>query len=873
MAYNINRLTMKKVLTVLLAFTVVACNETSKTPISAADILVTWSVVQNFGDKYESSWEITNRGTSTLEAKGWALYYNQVAGVPVEGSLPPQVEITQVSGTYYRLTPTQAFQKLNPGESLKFSYQCGGSAIKITDAPSGLYMIFEGQATPQMINDFQMGAFTSPQQINRSATDRVPIPTPEVRYKLNETLSVLSEANIPPIIPSPKQLKYGNDQYELPLNIIIGYQPGLESTARLLAQKIATTGHQATVTDDTQEAQIVLTLSSSPQTQAESYHLNIDKDGITIQGSDPAGVFYGTQSLIALWPLASWSSETPTQLPSVSIFDAPRFPYRGMHLDASRNFHQPESIKKLLDIMAFYKLNKFHFHLTDDEGWRLAIKDLPELTEVGAVRGHTSNELDHLNPAYGSGPFPQDPNNHGTGHYSRQEFIEILQYAQERHIEIIPELNFPGHARAAIVAMKSRDHNIQSGKSPGATSYPLHDPRDLSVYKSIQGYDDNVICVCQESVYQFLELVVADVVSMYQEAGVPLTAIHTGGDEVPAGIWEQSPACSELLSKNPELTSGSALATYFLKRYHEILQQHQLITAGWEEIAMHKVASETAGEDSPLSSRDIMVPNPEFVNSNFLPYVWLSIWGVAGEDLAYKLANMGYKVVMSNASNLYFDFAYDKDPLEPGFYWAGLVDTRKPFELVPLDVLQMATVDIMGNPLSMDNYEDNEKLSAEGRANILGIQGQLWSETVKGPQNLEYCIFPKLLGLAERAWSTDPEWAHYPKKSQRLEGLDKAWNAFANAIARKELPRMDYLWGSVNYRLPPPGVIIEGGMLKANTAFPGLDIYYTLDDSEPDLNSLKYAGPVKVDAPVKVRSFTVTGKGSRSSAIAGDSIK
>ena len=215
---------------------------------------------------------------------------------------------------------------------------------------------------------------------------------------------------------------------------------------------------------------------------------------------------------------------------------------------------------------------------------------------------------------------------------------------------------------------------------------------------------------------------------------------------------------------------------------------------------------------------------------------------------------------MSNASNLYFDLAYNKDPLEPGFYWAGLVDTRKPYELVPLDVLQMATVDVMGNPLDMDRYQDHVKLTEAGRKNVLGIQGQLWTETVKGPDMMEYYLFPKMLGLSERAWAPDPEWAHLPKKSQRLKGLDQAWNIFANALAQRELVRMDHLWDGVNYRLPLPGAIIEDGQLKANVALPGLSIHYTLDGSEPDTDSPLYEGPVEARKPVRLKAVSEIGR-------------
>ena len=152
--------------------------------------------------------------------------------------------------------------------------------------------------------------------------------------------------------------------------------------------------------------------------------------------------------------------------------------------------------------MAFYKLNKFHFHLTDDEGWRLAIKGLEELTEVGARRGHTLDEKDHLRPAYGSGPDAEGAENYGNGHYSRDDFIEILKYAHARNIEVIPEINFPGHARAAIKAMEVRADRIADGSESNKTSYLLSDPDDASVYKSVQGYDDqHHMCLSRVRLY------------------------------------------------------------------------------------------------------------------------------------------------------------------------------------------------------------------------------------------------------------------------------------------------------------------------------------------------------------------------------------
>ncbi len=842
-----------------------SCQQQTEKPFTVTDLKITWSVIENLGGSYTSSWKISNTGESTFPDSGWTIYYNQVGGVPVPESLSGSLQITLVNGTLYRIMPKASFKSLGAGESTRTDLKCYGSAIKVTDAPAGLYIIFDDQQGPQRLENYDIGPFLQPQQINRSDGDNVPIPTTELRYQQNKTLSVIAVADIPPVIPTPQQIIPGNGHFNIPASLSIGYQQGLEHEARLLMDKLSTTDLRVSLTESLNEARVRLTFGSYGQSETENYRLAIEQEVISIEGSDPAGVFYGTQSLMALWPLEAWKSAGgPTVINCQTVVDGPRFPYRGMHLDVSRNFQKPEAIKKLLDIMAFYKLNKLQFGLTNDEGWRLEIKDIPELTSVGAVRGHTEDELDHLLPAYGSGPFPQAPENYGTGHYSREEFIDLLKYAAARHIEIIPELNFPGHARAAVMAMRAREHNI---KANGGTSYLLDDPNDRSEYQSVQGYTDNVICPCQESVYQFLEVIIVEVVAMYQEAGATLTTIHTGGDEVPSGIWEKSPLCAKFLEDNPQVEGTEGLPAYFLRRYHEILHQQELITGGWEEIAMHKVRRENRGQDNSAETGEIMVPNPEFVDSNFQAYVWNAIWGQAGEDLAYRLANAGYKVVMSNASNLYFDCAYDKDPLEPGFYWAGLVDTRKPYELVPLDVLQMATVDVMGNPLDMDRYQDHVKLTEAGRKNVLGIQGQLWTETVKGPDMMEYYLFPKMLGLSERAWAPDPDWAHLPKKSQRIKGLDQDWNIFANALAQRELVRMDHLWNGVNYRVPLPGAIIEDGQLKANVALPGLSIHYTLDGSEPDLNSPLFEGPVEAKKPVRLKAFTETRKGSRVSVL------
>jgi hexosaminidase len=207
-----------------------------------------------------------------------------------------------------------------------------------------------------------------------------------------------------------------------------------------------------------------------------------------------------------------------------------------MHLDVARNFHGDKTVQKLMDMMSFYKLNKFHFHMTDDEGWRIEIPDLPELTGVGAHRGHTLSESECLLPSYGSGSDPKDPTSSGNGFYSRQEFIGLWGYAATRHIEVIPAIDFPGHARAAVRAMEVRyDHFKALGDMAKANEYLLTDWNDTSEYESVQLWKRNVVNIGLDSSYRFIEKVVDELMGMYAEAGVELSTIHVGGDEVPQG--------------------------------------------------------------------------------------------------------------------------------------------------------------------------------------------------------------------------------------------------------------------------------------------------------------------------------------------------
>ena len=344
---------------------------------------------------------------------------------------------------------------------------------------------------------------------------------------------------------------------------------------------------------------------------------------------------------------------------------------------------------------------------------------------------------------------------------------------------------------------------------------------------------------------------------MYKIADAPFTTIHIGGDELPTGSWVKSPVCEKFLADHPEIDGVDGLHPYFSNRFFKILSKYNLRTAGWEEIVL------VSGKNGPK-------PNEDFLNKKMLAYVWNAVWGWGGEDMAYRIANTGFPVVMCNASNLYFDLAYNTDPAEPGLDWAGYVDTKSPFAMAPWNLLKTATTDRYNNPLDLEILKEGKvSITEKGKQFFLGIQGELWSETVRGPKALEYMVLPKILALAERAWSPIPKWMEIENRNQRMTALEGDWNIFVNMIGQNELARLDHLYGGLNYRIPLPGAVVENGKLKANVRFPGLKIRYTSDGSEPDINSNLYSNPVEVIGTIKLKAFNKVGRSSRTSVISG----
>ena len=825
-------------------------------------IAVSWELMTNFTDTpngFKAQFTLKNNSNVTLTNVNWALFFNMSPRPILPAKSPQLATVHHINGDWYKLTPNKDF-RLESGASATIDYEGTEAVNKVTDAPLGLYFVFYDKNGNEenivQVADYTVRPFTKKEQILRGKADLMPLPTPENTYRDNLAVSLLAPNQLQKIIPSPVKITTTAGTLSLNASLAIYADKGLENEARFLSQKLKSlTGKDFSVGNGTPNATGIF-LKSGPvrinDSTHEAYRLGIDGNGITITGSDAAGVFYGIQSLLALIPAEAYQ-RTVANIPLAytQIDDAPRFQFRGLHFDVSRNFQTKETILRILDLLAFYKVNHFLFYTTEDEGWRLEIDGLPELTKVGAQREHTSGkETPVLHPSYGSGPKAYDKGKYGSGYYSKADFIEILKYAKERHIKIIPELNFPGHARAAIKAMEARYQRLmKEGKEQEANEYRLIDPDDKSVYESAQGYSDNVVSVGRESTYHFYEKVVDEITKMYKEAGVPMDVMHAGGDEVPEGVWTKSPIAAKLLNENPTIKDPKNLQTYFFRKLLPRLEKRNLEVHGWEEVALNKT------KDGKY------VPNPEFVGRNVVPYVWNNLFDL---DLGNRLANAGYPVVLCNVSNFYFDMSYNNDPLEPGLYWAGYVDTWHNWAFAPFDMFKTTFKTAMGKPL---NFAGLERMKPEARKNIRGVEAQLWSETVKGRAMAEYDILPKLLGFAESAWAPQRPWETIENKPAREKSMSQGWNVFANTLAQKDLPRLARMNGGYNYRLPPPGATVENGTLKANIALPGLVIRYTTDGTEPTSQSTQYKNPVQASGTVKLKSFDASGRSSRSVAV------
>jgi len=498
------------------------------------------------------------------------------------------------------------------------------------------------------------------------------------------------------------------------------------------------------------------------------YRLTLADGEVRIEAADEDGACYARTTLDRLRRNAQGA-----QVPAAVVTDWPDLPWRGLMLDVSRNFTKKADLLRLIDMMAAYKANFLHLHFGDDEGWRIEIDALPELTSYGAFRclpvlnaDGSISEPDGLQPTYCVAAKPGD-DSPGNGYYSHADFVEILRYAWERRIRVIPEFDTPGHSRAAVKSMEVR------AARTGDASCLLSEPEDASEYESVQDYTDNVMNVALPSTYTFFETVFDALIALYDEAGVPLDAIHVGGDEVPDGAWTASPACQALLAENGRSDIGW-LKDYFLNRVMDIAEARGVKLGGWQDICQNIEPATLARLKGNLALTNL--------------------WTVShGRDvLPYEFANEGIPVVISSAPNCYMDFAYNYGKTERGHSWGGFVDERRSFSLQPFDMYRSVRWDDYGAPVDLTHAgEGKPALQPAARPQILGVEGHLWAETLRSFDHVTYYFFPKSLGLFERGWNANPAWAGTTAPDDPAFTAD--FDQFFSIITDHEYPYYDEL--------------------------------------------------------------------------------
>ncbi len=443
------------------------------------------------------------------------------------------------------------------------------------------------------------------------------------------------------IIPEPFQVVKGTGLYQFPKSITINAPESANDVSEQIAKQLRiVTGK--TVINSKKDPSITLNIIKDDEIGNEGYTLNINTNGIVIGANTNAGLFYGWQTVQQIMPAAIYANKLQSniqwQLPYVSIIDKPRFSWRGMMLDVSRHFFSKADVKVFIDDMARYKYNRFHWHLTDDQGWRIEIKALPKLTSVGAWRAERKGKWMNITT-----PPINEPKTYG-GFYTQEDIKEVVAYAKSKFIEVIPEIDVPGHSMAINTAYP------ELSTTP---NYPfqVNAGDEFMDWEGMNGHPtamiDNSLDPSNEKVYEYLDKIMTEVAPLF-----PYDYIHMGGDENAKNNWEKSPNVQALM-KREGLKDQVAVQSYFVKRMQKIINSKGKRMMGWDEIIQ-------GGLDGDA--------------------VVMSWQGVKG---GIEAAKKGHKVVMSPNDYNYIDY-YQGEPTAEGRVYRGLrMKTTYSFEPVP----------------------------------------------------------------------------------------------------------------------------------------------------------------------------------------------
>ena len=518
------------------------------------------------------------------------------------------------------------------------------------------------------------------------------------------------------IVPQPVSLKVNNGKFTISKKTVIAVtDEGDRNAARFLNDYLQQFyGFKLDV--DRKEGSNYIRLATRKFVQApqkESYNLNVTANGVTIEGDSYASTFHGVQTLIQLLPIPEGSKVGKMDnlaIPMVSVQDEPRFGYRGMHLDVGRHIFPLSFIKKYIDYLALHKMNYFHWHLTEDQGWRIEIKKYPRLTEVGGYRNGT---------IIGRYPGVANDNIRYGGFYTQDEVKEVVQYAADRHITVVPEIELPGHASAAIAAYPFLScFPEQRTHIPG----PVSEASKNATGKLVQetwGVFDDIFCAGKDSTFLFLQDIFDEVLPLF-----PSKFIHVGGDEAPKTHWKKCPRCQQRI-KDEGLKDEHELQSYFIQRMEKYLNAKGRTLIGWDEI----------------------------LEGGLAPNAVVMSW--RGEAGGIAAAKEKHNVIMTPSSHVYFD--HTQSQFEDSVVIGGYSPLEKVYSYEPIP----------------------KELNAEQGKYVLGAQANVWTEYMKNPRKVEYMVFPRMAALSEVLWSPKEarNWESFEKRLPDVYSRYDLWGA------------------------------------------------------------------------------------------------
>ena len=494
------------------------------------------------------------------------------------------------------------------------------------------------------------------------------------------------------IIPKPIHLEIQDGRFLVNANTKISCDKDLMAEGKYLADVLSLTcGKEITYTENG-KANIYLHID--PELEAdEAYTISVKYNKIVISGKTSKGVFYGIQSLRQLIQTKSLTEMESTvfSIPATFIKDAPRYGYRGMHLDVARHFFSIDFIKRYIDILALHKMNSFHWHLTEDQGWRIEIKKYPKLTEVGGWRNGT---------IVGNYPGTENDNQKYGGYYTQEEVKEVIAYASKNHITVIPEIELPGHSSAAIAAYPflscfPNEPSIVPNKMISKGSKKEQKNGNPKIVQESWGVYDDVYCAGKEETFEVLENILSEVIELF-----PSEYIHIGGDECPKGNWERCTHCQKRKQEHG-LKDEHELQSYFIERIEKFVNSKGRNIIGWDEI----------------------------LEGGLAPNATVMSW--RGNKGGIEAANANHNVIMSPNSHCYFDHYQAEDRTNEPIAIGGFLPVKKVYSFDP-------------TPTELD--ESKHKF-------ILGGQANLWTEYIGSEEYAEYMLLPRLTALSEALWS------------------------------------------------------------------------------------------------------------------------